>query len=74
GGTAPVVLNAANELAVQAFLEGQMNFTAIAEVIGRVLERHEVGAVQTLEDVLAADAWTRRVTSAALGERCGACA
>jgi 1-deoxy-D-xylulose-5-phosphate reductoisomerase len=74
GGTAPVVLNAANELAVQAFLEGQMNFTAIPEVIGRVLERHEVGAVQTLDDVLAADAWARRATSAALGERCGACA
>lgn len=74
GGTAPAVLNAANELAVQAFLEGQVNFTAIPEVIGRVLEQHEVGVVQSLEDVLAADAWSRRTTSAALGERCGACA
>jgi 1-deoxy-D-xylulose-5-phosphate reductoisomerase len=68
------VLNAANELAVQAFLEEQVNFTMIPEVIGRVLERHEVGAVHTLEDVLAADAWGRRTAAIVLGERCGACA
>jgi 1-deoxy-D-xylulose-5-phosphate reductoisomerase len=74
GGTAPAVLNAANELAVQAFLDGQMNFTAIPAVIGQVLERHEVGAVQSLEDVLAADAWGRRAAAAVLAERCGACA
>jgi 1-deoxy-D-xylulose-5-phosphate reductoisomerase len=74
GGTAPAVLNAANEVAVQAFLESQVNFTAIAEVIGQVLERHEVGVVQTLDDVLAADAWARRATAAALAERCGVCA
>jgi 1-deoxy-D-xylulose-5-phosphate reductoisomerase len=74
GGTAPAVLNAANELAVQAFLDGQVNFTAIPEVIGQVLERHEVGAVQSLEDVLAADAWARRAATAALTERSGACA
>jgi 1-deoxy-D-xylulose-5-phosphate reductoisomerase len=72
GGTAPAVLNAANELAVQAFLGEQVNFTMIPEVIGRVLERHEVGAVHTLEDVLAADAWARRTAAAVLGERCGA--
>jgi 1-deoxy-D-xylulose-5-phosphate reductoisomerase len=74
GGTAPAVLNAANEFAVQAFLEEQVNFTMIPEVIGRVLERHEVGAVHTLEDVLAADAWARRAAAAVLGERCGAIA
>ncbi len=74
GGTAPAVLNAANELAVQAFLEGEVNFTAIAEVIARVLERHEVGAVQSLDDVLAADAWGRRAATAALNARSGAIA
>ncbi|HZF14527.1 MAG TPA: 1-deoxy-D-xylulose-5-phosphate reductoisomerase [Steroidobacteraceae bacterium] len=74
GGTAPAVLNAANELAVQAFLGGEVNFTAIADVIGRVLERHEVGVVQSLDDVLAADAWGRRAATAALNERCGAVA
>lgn len=74
GGTAPAVLNAANEVAVQAFLAGQMNFTAIPWVIGQVLEQHEVGAVQTLDDVLAADVWARRAAEAALAERCGACA
>jgi 1-deoxy-D-xylulose-5-phosphate reductoisomerase len=74
GGTAPAVLNAANELAVQAFLESRVNFTAIAAVIGQVLERHEVGVVQSLDDVLAADAWARRAAAAALAERYGACA
>ena len=74
GGTAPAVLNAANELAVQAFLDGQVNFTAIPSVIAQVLERHEVGAVHSVEDVLAADAWARRAAAAALTERCGACA
>jgi len=39
-----------------------------------VLERHEVGAVHSVEDVLAADAWARRAAAAALTERCGACA
>jgi 1-deoxy-D-xylulose-5-phosphate reductoisomerase len=74
GGTAPAVLNAANEIAVQAFLDGQVNFTAIPAVIGQVLERHEVGAVQSLDDVLTADAWGRRAATAALAECCGACA
>lgn len=74
GGTAPAVLNAANEVAVQAFLEGLVNFTAIPRVIGLVLEQHEVGVVHSLDDVLAADAWARRAAEAALAERCGACA
>ncbi|TAK55750.1 MAG: 1-deoxy-D-xylulose-5-phosphate reductoisomerase [Gammaproteobacteria bacterium] len=59
GGTVPAVLNAANEVAVQAFLERRLNFTGIAAVIDSVLQRHAGRAVESLEDALAADAWGR---------------
>ncbi|MBV8342833.1 MAG: 1-deoxy-D-xylulose-5-phosphate reductoisomerase [Gammaproteobacteria bacterium] len=56
GGLHPVVLNAANEVAVEAFLARQLNFPGIAAVIEAVVERGPGGAVGGLEDVLAADA------------------
>ncbi|MBM5811868.1 MAG: 1-deoxy-D-xylulose-5-phosphate reductoisomerase [Gammaproteobacteria bacterium] len=59
GGTAPAVLNAANEVAVQAFLERRLNFGGIAPVIEAVLQRHSTEPVKRLEDALAADAWGR---------------
>ncbi|MBV8306975.1 MAG: 1-deoxy-D-xylulose-5-phosphate reductoisomerase [Gammaproteobacteria bacterium] len=59
GGLSPVVLNAANEVAVQAFLERRLNFPAIAAVIEAVMERASGGAIGGLEDVLAADADSR---------------
>ena len=59
GGTAPVVLNAANEVAVEAFLGRRLNFTGIAGVIESVLDRHDLRQVTDLEDALAADAWAR---------------
>jgi 1-deoxy-D-xylulose-5-phosphate reductoisomerase len=61
GGTAPTVLNAANEVAVQAFLDRRLNFVAIATVIDRVLQRLEVSPVKALGDVLEADAAARRL-------------
>ena len=60
GGTAPAVLNAANEVAVQAFLERRLNFTAIAAVIDKVLQRIDSSPVKALGDVLDADAAARR--------------
>jgi 1-deoxy-D-xylulose-5-phosphate reductoisomerase len=66
GGTAPAVLNAANEVAVAAFLDRQLNFTAMAGVIDSVLQRHEVTRVTRLEDALAADAWGRAAARQAL--------
>lgn len=60
GGTAPAVLNAANEVAVQAFLERRLGFTDIPRVIEAVLEQHSVRSVSSLEDVLAADEWSRQ--------------
>jgi 1-deoxy-D-xylulose-5-phosphate reductoisomerase len=59
GGTAPAVLNAANEEAVAAFLDGRIPFPGIPESITEVLESHPATPVSRLEDVLAADAWAR---------------
>jgi 1-deoxy-D-xylulose-5-phosphate reductoisomerase len=59
GGLCPVVLNAANEVAVEAFLERRLNFPGIAAVIEAVVERSTRGAIGGLEDVLAADADSR---------------
>ena len=55
GGTASAALNAANEIAVEAFLAGRLAFTRIATVIERVLEATSVRPVASLDDVLEAD-------------------
>lgn len=59
GGTAPAVLNAANEVAVSAFLEGQLAFVAIPHIIEDVLSQHSVRSASSLQDVMAADTWAR---------------
>jgi 1-deoxy-D-xylulose-5-phosphate reductoisomerase len=59
GGMSPVILNAANEVAVEAFLERRLNFPGIAAVIEAVVEQGTGGAIGGLEDVLAADAESR---------------
>jgi 1-deoxy-D-xylulose-5-phosphate reductoisomerase len=69
GGTLPAVLNAANEEAVAAFLDGRIGFTAIPDAIREVMDDHPPRPVDTLDDVLAADAWARERTQAALKRR-----
>ena len=69
GGSAPAVLNAANEEAVAAFLEGRIPFPAIPESIMEVLEDHPPAALSRLEDVLTADAWARERSREALRRR-----
>ncbi len=59
GGTATAVLNAADEVAVGAFLDGQIRFVDIPEVVGRVLERHVASTPKDVEDIAAADAEAR---------------
>ena len=59
GGTAPAVLNAANEVAVAAFLAGGAGFNRIPEVIEDVLQHHDCAAANSLEAVLEADARAR---------------
>jgi 1-deoxy-D-xylulose-5-phosphate reductoisomerase len=61
GGLQPATLNAANEVAVQAFLDRQLNFIGIAAVIEAVITKTSGGRIGALEDVLAADAEARRI-------------
>jgi 1-deoxy-D-xylulose-5-phosphate reductoisomerase len=60
GGTMPTVLNAANEVAVAAFLAGRVPLTAIPATVEATLERHDSIPADTLEAVESADAWARR--------------
>lgn len=76
GGTAPAVLNAANEVAVSAFLKGQLAFVEIPGVIGEVLARHSVRSATplqapSLEEVLNADSWARQQAQAAVSLTAG---
>jgi 1-deoxy-D-xylulose-5-phosphate reductoisomerase len=59
GGTMPATMNAANEIAVDAFLNGGIRFTEIAEVIRHTMDAHTPKAVSSLEDALEADRWAR---------------
>jgi 1-deoxy-D-xylulose-5-phosphate reductoisomerase len=72
GGTAPALLNAANEVAVQAFLDRRLNFTGIAAVIDQVLQRLDSFPAKALEDVLEADAAARRLAAALIEPAQGA--
>ena len=62
GDSAPAVLNAANEVAVGAFLEGKIPFPTIVSSAEKVLESHDPGPIASLEDALQYDAWGRRRT------------
>jgi len=73
GGTAPTVLNAANEVAVQAFLERRLNFVGIPAVIDKVLQRLDSSPVKALGDVLDADAAARRLAVSLIELSVGAC-
>lgn len=63
GGTAPAILNAANEVAVDAFLAGRLPFLGIPRLIAATLESLPAGAEGSLADVLAADAGARRIAA-----------
>ncbi|TDJ60455.1 MAG: 1-deoxy-D-xylulose-5-phosphate reductoisomerase [Nitrospina sp.] len=62
GDTMPAVLNAANEIAVQAFLDQHIPFKDIVEAIRMAMHNHKCQPVETIEDVLAADQWAREET------------
>ena len=69
GETMPAVLNAANEIAVNAFLEGSLKFTEIPLFLQGVMGEYEVKAVHTVEDILKADHWARERSKAILEGR-----
>lgn len=62
GGTLPAVLNAANEIAVEAFVQRRINFPQISELVACAMDRHQVVPHPTLEQILAADVWARANT------------
>ncbi|MBQ3302552.1 MAG: 1-deoxy-D-xylulose-5-phosphate reductoisomerase, partial [Eggerthellaceae bacterium] len=59
GGTLPCAMNAANEVAVAAFLAGQGSYLGIAECVEAVMELHDVCRVESVEQLQAVDAWAR---------------
>ena len=59
GESMPAVMNAANEIAVEAFLEGGLNFVQIAETIERTMNAHSACCLRSIEEVLKADLWGR---------------
>jgi len=63
GGTLPAVLNAANEIAVDAFCMGRLRFDQIPTVVGAVMGRHSTIPHPALEEIIAADAWARAEAS-----------
>ncbi|NTV02572.1 MAG: 1-deoxy-D-xylulose-5-phosphate reductoisomerase [Chlorobiaceae bacterium] len=58
--TFPAVLNAANEIAVAAFLDGRISFTGIPELVDRTMQAHEAWEPVVLDEYLEADRWARR--------------
>jgi 1-deoxy-D-xylulose-5-phosphate reductoisomerase len=69
GETAPAWLNAANEVAVTAFLEGRIAWIAIPDVLTEVLSRHDGGTADDVDAVIGADAAARAVARAVIAER-----
>ena len=66
GDSAPAALNAANEIAVQAFLDGIIGFTMIPKIIETVMDQSPIKALASFEDVLAADSAARRIAEQAI--------
>jgi 1-deoxy-D-xylulose-5-phosphate reductoisomerase len=71
GGTAPAVLNGANEVCVDAFHEGRLRFVEIVDVVADVVAEHVqdravASSSLTVDDVLAADTWARERAAAAV--------
>ncbi len=59
GGTMPATMNAANEIAVAAFLDNRIGFTEIADTIERVIQKHNVNICPCLDDIIEVDRWAR---------------
>ena len=69
GGTLPAVMNAANEVAVAAFLNRHLRFPQIWETVAQVMDRHRTVAHPDLDAILAADQWARAEATAAIGKK-----
>ncbi len=69
-GSAPAVMNAADEIAVEAFLQGRLGFLGIAEMVSRTLESVEWRQLATVEDVVQADREAREVAASLIASVC----
>jgi 1-deoxy-D-xylulose-5-phosphate reductoisomerase len=67
GGTLPAVLNAANEVAVDAFLHSRIPFPAIWQTVEKTMAKHQPMLHPTLEQIIEADAWARAISSELIG-------
>lgn len=67
GGTLPAVLNAANEVAVMAFLGGNLSFLEVPDTIRRVMDQHTVMLNPSLDEIIEADAWAREAAETMVG-------
>ncbi len=61
GGTMPAVLNAANEIVVEMFLNNKISFLEIPEIINEVMDKHILIKNPTLDDILESDKWARNM-------------
>ncbi|MGB9934341.1 1-deoxy-D-xylulose-5-phosphate reductoisomerase [Thermodesulfovibrio yellowstonii] len=68
GGSMPAVLNAADEVAVEAFLSGRLKFKEIYKIIKKVMDAHKIVSVSSIEEVLEADSWARKMAKKEIGE------
>ena len=68
GGTYPAVLSAADEVAVNAFLAGKIGFTDIYRVVESVLGLHQSASGESVDELMAADAWATQQTTTVIGE------
>lgn len=69
GGTAGAVLNAANEVAVAAFMEGKIAFGEICGIVELIISGHRIKTAPALDDLLQADQWARQAAEAAIASR-----
>lgn len=67
GGTLPGVFNAANEVAVDAFVNGRLSFVGISSLVEEVMTAHDAVAKPGLDEILEADTWARRAAEERLG-------
>jgi 1-deoxy-D-xylulose-5-phosphate reductoisomerase len=72
GGTAPAVLNAADEIAVESFLNGKIRFTDIPRLIRTTLDAHNRQSASSLDAILDADCWARDFARGWVGQQSAA--
>lgn len=69
GGSTPVVLNTANEVAVEAFIEGKIPFSGIAEIVTETVENHKTRKIGGLEEIFDIDRETKLKTRNLIDQR-----